>query len=67
MAQAQTPLIDSVPSRPGKLADYTTVWTEMKDLCVKYNCLSLGEGATNVMPPEFLIEAMTKAMRDGHN
>ena len=39
----------------------------MKDLQVKYNCLSLGEGATNVMPPEFLIEAMTTAMREGHN
>jgi len=39
----------------------------MKDLCVKYSCLSLGEGATNVMPPQFLIDNMIKAMNDGHN
>ena len=63
----QAPLLETVNSHPDKLADYTTVWTEMKDLQVKYNCLSLGEGATNVMPPEFLINAMTQAMRDGHN
>jgi len=64
---AQQPLIDTVGDHPQKLRDFTTVWSEMKDLMVKYNCLSLGEGATNVMPPEFLIEAMNKAMRDGHN
>lgn len=46
--QAQAPLSETVNNRPDKLADYTTVWTEMKDLQVKYNCLSLGEGATNV-------------------
>lgn len=65
--QAQAPLLETVQSRPDKLADYTTVWTEMKDLQVKYNCLSLGEGATNVQTPDFLINAMTQAMRDGHN
>ena len=39
----------------------------MKDLMVKYNGLSLGEGAPNLMPPQFLIEDMTAAMQAGHN
>lgn len=39
----------------------------MKDLAVKYNCLSLGEGAPNLMPPQFLIDEMVAAMNAGHN
>ncbi len=39
----------------------------MKDLCNKYNCLSLGEGAPNIMPPNFLIDDMIAAMKAGHN
>ena len=72
MTQAQgepgSSLINSIGSYPEKMSyDNVTVWSEMKDLAVKYNCLSLGEGATNVMPPMFLINAMTQAMMDGHN
>jgi len=32
---------------------------------VKYNALSLGEGAPNLMPPDFLIEDMYTAMKSG--
>ena len=39
----------------------------MKDLATKYNCLSLGEGAPNLMPPRFLIDDMIAAMEAGHN
>ena len=34
---------------------------------VKYNGLSLGEGAPNLMPPQFLIDDCTAAMQAGHN
>ena len=39
----------------------------MKDLATKYKCLSLGEGAPNLMPPKFLIDDMIDAMNAGHN
>lgn len=52
---------------PQKLKDNIAVWSEMKDLQKKYGCLSLGEGAPSLQPPEFLIEDMITAMRDGHN
>ena len=65
----QAPLIESLPAHPKKLTDTIAVWSEMKDLQVKYNCLSLGEGAPNIMPPEFLIEDMVAAMKQSlyHN
>ena len=37
----------------------------MKDLATKYNCLSLGEGAPALMPPQFLINDMVEAMNAG--
>jgi hypothetical protein len=39
----------------------------MKSLNDKFGCTSLGEGAPNLMPPKFLIEAVVQAMREGHN
>mmetsp|Transcript_24840 Transcript_24840/g.33252 ORF Transcript_24840/g.33252 Transcript_24840/m.33252 type:complete len:445 (+) Transcript_24840:43-1377(+) len=65
--QAATSLQDSLGEHPQKLSDNIAVWSEMKDLMVKYNCLSLGEGAPNLMPPQFLIDDMTAAMQAGHN
>ena len=61
------PLIDTVGKHTQKLRDNIAVWSEMKDLMVKYNCLSLGEGATNLNPPKFLIDDMIVAMNAGHN
>lgn len=60
-------LIDSLPNDPKKLKDNIAVWSEMKDLGVKYNCLSLGEGAPARDPPDFLAKAMNQAMIDGFN
>ena len=37
----------------------------MKDLQIKHNCFSLGEGAPNLMPPQFLIDDMTASMQAG--
>ena len=39
---------------PKRLTDNIAVWSEMKELAAKYKCLSLGEGAPNLMPPKFL-------------
>ena len=68
MAEARpAPLIETVGDHPEKLRDYIAVWSEMKDLMAKYQCLSLGEGATNLMPPQFIRTAMVEAMDAGHN
>ena len=61
------PLIETVPKEPKKLKDNIAVWSEMKDLCVKYKALSLGEGAPNIMPPKFLQEDMMSAIESGFN
>jgi len=39
----------------------------MKELAIKYECLSLGEGAPGFNPPKFLRDAMIQAIDDGHN
>ena len=51
-----------LPSDPKKLVDNIAVWSEMKELGIKYKCLSLGEGAPSQEPPDFLVKAMNKAM-----
>ena len=57
----------SVLKAPKRLADNIAVWSEMKELANKYNCLSLGEGAPNLNPPPFLRQHMIQAIDDGHN
>lgn len=52
---------------PKRLEDNTAVWNESKELAAKYNCLSLGEGAPDYMPPKFLVDEMVQAIYDGHN
>ena len=39
----------------------------MKDLAVKYGCLSLGEGAPNLMPPKFLLDEMNTVLQTAAN
>ena len=56
-----------MPKVPKKLSDNVAVWSEMKDLAVKYGCLSLGEGAPNLMPPQFLIDQMNESMKVAGN
>lgn len=43
------------------------MWEEFKELTAKYNCISLGEGAPATMPPQFLIDDLTDAIKEGHN
>lgn len=54
---------------PEKLQHVGTieVWTEIKQLADKFKCTSLGEGAPNLMPPQFLRDEMFKAINEGHN
>jgi len=51
---------------PEKLQHVGTVevWTEIKQLSDKFGCTSLGEGAPNLLPPQFLRDAMVDAMGD---
>ena len=65
--KGKKPLKDMLPKAPQRLADYTAVWSEMKDLAGKYGCLSLGEGAPNLAPPKFLLEEMNKSMQTAAN
>ena len=65
--QAVPTILDTLPEHPQKLEDNIALWSEMKELEVKYNCLSLGEGAPNLMPPQFLIQETLNAMNAGNN
>jgi len=39
----------------------------MKELCDKFKCVSLGEGAPNTDPPRYLRDAMISAIDGGFN
>ena len=43
------------------------MWEEFKELTVKYDCISLGMGSPVGMPPQFLIDDLTDAIKEGHN
>jgi aspartate/methionine/tyrosine aminotransferase len=61
--------MDSAIARtfPHRIDDNVAIWTEFKELTVKYNCLSLGEGAPALNPPDFLRDEMIRAIDEGHN
>jgi aspartate/methionine/tyrosine aminotransferase len=52
---------------PHRIDDNVAIWTEFKELTLRYNCLALGEGAPGHNPPHFLTEHMVKAIEEGHN
>ncbi len=52
---------------PQRVDDNVAVWEEFKELAAKYDCVSLGEGAPNESPPEFLVEELHQAVKEGHN
>ncbi len=54
-------------SFPNRIDDNVAIWTEFKELTLKYNCLSLGEGAPGHNPPNFLKDNMIKAIEEGYN
>ena len=52
---------------PNRIDDNVAIWTEFKELTLKYKCLSLGEGAPGHNPPDFLRDHMIKAIDEGFN
>lgn len=43
------------------------VWEEFKEMTAKYGCISLGEGAPASNPPQFLVDELTAAIKEGNN
>ena len=66
-AESGKQLIDQVAKEPRRLKDNIAVWSEMKEICGKYGALSLGEGAPQWDPPQFLAKDMEAAIAEGHN
>lgn len=52
---------------PHRVDDTVAVWEEFKEITSKYNCISFGEGAPAGNPPQFLIDELMNAIKDGHN
>jgi methionine aminotransferase len=45
----------------------TTIFTVMSQLAAEHRAVNLGQGFPDFPVPEFLVEALHQAMRDGHN
>ena len=43
------------------------VWEEFKEMTAKYGCISLGEGAPASNPPQFLVDELSIAIKEGNN
>ena len=52
---------------PKRIDDSMAVWEEFKEMAIKYKCISLGEGAPGMNPPQFLMDDMAEAIKDGFN
>ena len=45
----------------------TTIFTTMSQLAAEHSAVNLGQGFPDFEVPEFLLEALARAMREGHN
>ena len=45
----------------------TTIFTVMSQLAADHGAVNLGQGFPDFSVPDRLADALTKAMRDGHN
>ncbi|CDW75417.1 kynurenine-oxoglutarate transaminase [Stylonychia lemnae] len=52
---------------PHRVDDSMAVWEEFKEVSIKYECVSLGEGAPGMNPPQFLVDAMIESIHEGFN
>jgi len=43
------------------------VWSEFSELGIKYGAVSLGQGSPFANPPQFVVDALVQAIKDGHN
>ena len=50
-----------------KVEDLLNIWTELAEIGDKYGAVSLGEGTPYLQPPEFLIQNLIDAIREGYN
>lgn len=60
--------IENVIYRKQKKVDETlNIWAELADLGDKYGAVSLGKGVTHFQPPEFLVNNLLDAIKEGNN
>jgi len=60
--------MDSAPTQRSKLPDVgTTIFTVIGSLAAQHQALNLSQGAPNFACDPRLVEAASRAMRDGHN
>ncbi len=45
----------------------TTIFTVMSQLAIEHKAINLGQGFPDFDPPPALVDALTRAMREGHN
>jgi kynurenine--oxoglutarate transaminase/cysteine-S-conjugate beta-lyase/glutamine--phenylpyruvate transaminase len=50
-----------------KIEDSMNVWQEFGQIQTKYKCVSLGEGAPHLSPPDFLADNLANAVKEGYN
>ena len=50
-----------------KVDDMFNIWVELAEVGQKYGAVSLGEGTPYLQPPEFLIQHLIAATREGYN
>src|SRR5690349_7984074 len=59
---------DAAPALASKLPQVgTTIFTVMSALAAEVGAVNLGQGFPDFPVPEFLVDALTRAMRDGKN
>ncbi|SDV49987.1 pyridoxal phosphate-dependent aminotransferase [Chitinasiproducens palmae] len=67
-ASAATPATPATPSFPSRLPNVgTTIFTVMSALAAKTGAVNLGQGFPDFDCDAALLDAVSKAMRDGHN
>lgn len=52
---------------PRKARDMLPIWSEFNQLATKYNAINLCHGTPGLEPPEFLLDNLNRACRDGFN
>lgn len=52
---------------PRKTRDQLPIWSEFNQLATKYNSINLCHGTPGLDPPQFLIDNLMKACREGFN
>ena len=60
--------IENVIYRKQKKVDESlNIWAELADVGDKYGAVSLGKGVTHFQPPDFLVNNLLDAIKEGNN